>query len=282
MQVIKTVEALQQILQEYRYASKKIGFVPTMGALHEGHLSLIQKAGTENDIVVASIFVNPTQFNNPGDLDRYPRTPEQDVDHLKTSACSILFLPEVDTIYPAHFRPPSVDLGLLDKVMEGKHRPGHFQGVVTVVSRLFEIVQPTNAYFGRKDFQQVAVIKAMTKALAIPVNIIECPTLRDERGLALSSRNLLLTKEDIQTACHIYETLDFGKKLVALHTPSEVKSLMKNYFTGSKMELEYIEIVDPISLKELTTEWVEGATACIVAYCGNIRLIDNLELTPYG
>jgi pantoate--beta-alanine ligase len=193
-----------------------------------------------------------------------------------------VFLPEVDTIYPENFHAPKVDLGELDKVMEGKHRPGHFQGVVTVVSRLFEIVQPTNAYFGRKDFQQVAVIKAMTKALAIPVNIIECPTLRDERGLALSSRNLLLTKEDIETAYHIYETLDYGKELVATNSPTEVKSLMTSYFMQSKMELEYIEIVDPIFLTELTQQWVGGATACIVAYCGGIRLIDNLELVPYS
>jgi pantoate--beta-alanine ligase len=282
VQVIKTVEALQQIVQEYINSNKRIGFVPTMGALHEGHISLIHRAKQENDFIIASIFVNPTQFNNPSDLERYPRTPLEDIERLEKSGCHIAFLPEVDTIYPKDFTPPHVNLGTLDTVMEGKHRPGHFQGVVTVVYRLFDIVQPTNAYFGRKDFQQVAIIKAMTSALNLPVNIIECPTLRDEKGLALSSRNLLLSQEDIQTAYHIYETLSFGKKQVAKNTPSETKELMIEFFSDSQMELEYIEIVHPETLVALNTEWTQGATACIVAYCGKVRLIDNLELVPYG
>lgn len=282
MQVINTVEALQQILQKYLNSSKKIGFVPTMGALHEGHISLIKRALEENDIVISSIFVNPTQFNNPSDLERYPRMPIQDIQRLENSGCDIAFLPEVETIYPKEFSPPQVDLGTLDKVMEGKHRPGHFQGVVTVVYRFFDIVKPTNAYFGRKDFQQVAIIKAMKNALNLPVNVIECPTLRDEKGLALSSRNLLLSQEDIQTAYHIYETLSYGKSLVNTNSPTETKQLMIDFFSTSDMELEYIEIVDPTTLTNLTTEWVEGATACIVAYCGSVRLIDNLELVPYN
>jgi pantoate--beta-alanine ligase len=282
VQVVNTVEALQQILQKYVLSNNKIGFVPTMGALHEGHISLIRRALTENDLVIASIFVNPTQFNNPADLEKYPRMPTEDIHRLENSGCHIAFLPDVETIYPKHFESPLIDLGTLDKVMEGKHRPGHFQGVVTVVYRFFDIVKPTNAYFGRKDFQQVAIIKAMKNALNLPVNVIECPTLRDEKGLALSSRNLLLSKEDIQTAYHIYETLAYGKSLVNSTTPAKTKELMINFFSSSKMELEYIEIVDPVTLVELSNEWVEGATACLVAYCGNVRLIDNLELVPYS
>lgn len=281
MQVVNTVEALQQILQKYVLSNNKIGFVPTMGALHVGHISLIKRALTENNVVIASIFVNPTQFNNPSDLQKYPRMPTEDIQRLENSGCHIAFLPDVKTIYPKEFNPPNVDLGTLDKVMEGKHRPGHFQGVVTVVYRLFDIVKPTNAYFGRKDFQQVAIIKAMKNALNLSVNVIECPTLRDEKGLALSSRNLLLSKEDIQTAYHIYETLAYGKSMVSSTTPAKTKEFMINFFSSSKMELEYIEIVDPVTLVELSNEWVEGATACLVAYCGKVRLIDNLELVPY-
>jgi pantoate--beta-alanine ligase len=208
--------------------------------------------------------------------------PIEDIQRLENSGCHIAFLPEVKTIYPKDFKPPYVDLGMLDKVMEGKHRPGHFQGVVTVVYRLFDIVKPTNAYFGRKDFQQVAIIKAMKNALNLPVNVIECPTLRDEKGLALSSRNLLLSQDDIQTAYQIYETLSYGKTLVSTTNPTATKELMVEFFSTSDMELEYIEIVHPDTLVELSNEWVEGATACIVAYCGNVRLIDNLELIPYS
>jgi pantoate--beta-alanine ligase len=282
VQVIKTVEALQQILQAYANANKKIGFVPTMGALHEGHISLIDKALKENDVVVASIFVNPTQFNNPADLERYPRMPLEDITRLEKNGCHLAFLPEVDTIYPNGYTAPHVDLGTLDKVMEGKHRPGHFQGVVTVVSRLFDIVKPTNAYFGRKDFQQVAIIKAMTTALNLPINIVECPTRRDEKGLALSSRNLLLSKEGKNAAYAIYATLSFGKSLATSHTPAEVAAFMIQHFSSSMMELEYLEIVDPTTLAKLTTKWVDGATACIVAHCDKVRLIDNLELIPYS
>lgn len=282
MQVIYTVEALQQTLQAYVNSNKKIGFVPTMGALHQGHMSLIEKALKENDVVVASVFVNPTQFNSPVDLEKYPRTPTQDIERLEKSGCTIAFLPEVEAIYPKNYQSPKVELGSLDKVMEGKHRPGHFHGVVTVVSRLFDIVKPTNAYFGRKDFQQVAIIKAMTAELNLPVNIIECPTLRDDKGLALSSRNLLLSQEDINTAYHIFKTLTYGKSLVSTHSPADAKQLMTEFFSTSKMKLEYIEIVHPTTLVELTTEWVKGATACVVAYCGKVRLIDNLELVPYS
>jgi pantoate--beta-alanine ligase len=282
VQIVNTIEALQQIHQKHVLTSIKIGFVPTMGALHDGHMSLIKRALTENEVVIASIFINPTQFNNPSDLEKYPRTPIEDIQRLQNSGCHIAFLPDVETIYPEDFNPPKVDLGTLDKVMEGKHRPGHFHGVVTVVYRLFDIVKPTNAYFGRKDFQQVAIIKAMKNALNLPVNVIECPTLRDEKGLALSSRNLLLSKEDIQTAYHIYETLAYGKSLVGIANPAEAKQLMVDYFAASEMELEYIEIVHPVTLIELSNDWVEGATACIVAYCGNVRLIDNLELVSYS
>jgi len=281
VQVINTVEALQQILQSSTNASKKIGFVPTMGALHEGHVSLLERAISENDLVVASIFVNPTQFNNATDLEKYPRMPLEDIERLRKCGCDIAFLPTTEAIYPDDFIAPDIELGLLDTVMEGKHRPGHFKGVVTVVYRLFDIVKPTNAYFGRKDFQQVAIIKAMKNWLNLPIQIVECPTLRDHKGLALSSRNLLLSKEDLATAYHIYDTLSYGKSLVSTYSPLETKKLMIEFFTTSNMELEYIEIVHPSTLANLTSEWTDGATACLVAYCGNIRLIDNVELIPH-
>ncbi|MGB0932675.1 MAG: pantoate--beta-alanine ligase [Lishizhenia sp.] len=278
MVVLESLSAVQESLKTVRKANKKIGFVPTMGALHQGHLSLIAKAKESCDVVVASIFVNPTQFNNSDDLDKYPRMPEKDAALLEQVGCDFLFLPSADTIYPESYVHLEMDLSPLDEVMEGKFRPGHFAGVVDVVSRLFDIVKPTHAFFGRKDFQQVMIIKFMTKKLDLPVEIIVVDTVRENNGLAMSSRNLRLSDQQKQDASVLYETLSFGKEMAPFLNPQEVLVEMLSILDVSDLELEYLEIVDAETLLPLTDFWLPGATACVVAYCGEVRLIDNLEL----
>jgi pantoate--beta-alanine ligase len=257
---------------------KTIGFVPTMGALHYGHISLVSSAMSQCDITIVSIFVNPTQFNNADDLLKYPRTLEADVELLSTINCDAVFAPSVEEMYPKNRDSIQLDLGNLANLMEGKFRPGHFDGVVDVVSRLFEIVKPTKAFFGLKDFQQVSVITFMTKKLNLPIEIIACPTLREDSGLAMSSRNMRLSELGKKDALHIYRSLSLAKELASNFSPFEVKEKVINYFKEGKLELEYLEIVNPTTLESLNTEWVDGATACIVAYCGDVRLIDNLKL----
>lgn len=249
-----------------------------MGALHPGHGSLVQRAKAENDIVVASIFVNPTQFNNAQDLEKYPRSIEKDSALLEKLGCDAVFTPSVDEVYPPDFALPDISLGQLDEVMEGKHRPGHFKGVIQVVYRLFQIVEPDRAYFGLKDYQQIAVIRYMVDYFKLPVQIIACPTLREPDGLAMSSRNMRLSAEERQEAVAISQTLRHAQELSQTHTPAETKKLAIAFFSKTSMELEYLEIVDPVTLKELDEEWVPHAIACIVAYAGEVRLIDNMEL----
>lgn len=249
-----------------------------MGALHPGHGSLVSRAKEENDLAVVSIFVNPTQFNNPGDLEKYPRSVEQDSALLESLGCDAVLIPSVDEVYPPDLHSPEIDLGVLDEVMEGRHRPGHFKGVVQVVYRLFDIVAPDRAYFGLKDFQQVAVIRHMVKALDLPVQIVACPTLREPDGLAMSSRNQRLSPEERKAAVHISRTLLKAKAWSQSHSPRETKAMAVDFFSQGQMKLEYFEIVDPATLRELTGEWVPGAIACIVAYAGEVRLIDNMEL----
>lgn len=278
MQTFFKISDLQTFLANQKLAGQTIGFVPTMGALHEGHGSLVKRAKTENDLVVVSIFVNPTQFNNASDLKHYPRSIEADTVLLEKLNCDVVFIPEVDEIYDASFELPHIDLGQIDKVMEGEHRPGHFQGVVQVVYRLFQLVQPNKAYFGLKDFQQVAVIRFMTNYFQLPIEIIAVPTLRHEDGLAMSSRNLRLTPTQRQEALAISQTLLHAKELATTQTPDQTKKEAILFFKKFNLELEYFEIVDPISLQELHESWVPNAVACIVAYCGEIRLIDNMEL----
>lgn len=278
MQVFLKVNELKSFIKSHKDLGKTIGFVPTMGALHAGHGSLITEAKEVNDLVVASIFVNPTQFNNASDLDKYPRSIDADCEILSALGCDAVFIPSVDEIYTEDFVLPPIDLGFLDQVMEGEHRPGHFQGVVQVVYRLFEIVTPTNAYFGLKDFQQVAVIRFMTTFFKLPIHIVAVPTIRESSGLAMSSRNLRLSHSEKIEAVKISETLNFAKKCAENHTPDETKKATIDFFNQSNLKLEYFEIVDPISLVPLTESWVPKAVACIVAYCGEVRLIDNLQL----
>jgi pantoate--beta-alanine ligase len=276
-----TVYTTAHVLSSVISTAKKtgtVGFVPTMGALHEGHLSLVKKALAENALVVVSIFVNPTQFNNASDLSNYPRTLETDVNLLSIFDRVIVYAPSVEDIYPKHDFFEPIDLGALDTRLEGAFRPGHFQGVVHVVRNLFQIVQPHRAYFGEKDFQQLAVIRRMVKLLSFTINIISCPTYRSENGLALSSRNMRLTDQGRADALIISETLNYMKGLGHEYTPSQVMAMGNAHFSMGKLSLEYLEIVNAETLMLLTDEWSDHSICCIAAYCEDVRLIDNLAL----
>lgn len=277
MNVFYTRESLIEALDRDRSEGKSIGFVPTMGALHEGHLALVKRAIKHSDRVIVSIFVNPTQFNNSSDLEKYPRMLEKDVELLNEVGNVLVFAPTIDEIYPENDQFEPLDLEGIDTVLEGRFRPGHFQGVVHVVRNLFQIVQPDKAFFGLKDFQQVAVIKLMVKKLNIPVEIVACPTLRSENGLALSSRNLRLTAEQKENALIIYRTLNYIKELKAQFTPQEAKQKAIEYFQNGHLELEYLDIVDSTNLQPLNDVWANGSTCCIAAFCGDVRLIDNMQ-----
>jgi pantoate--beta-alanine ligase len=256
-----------------------IGFVPTMGALHEGHLALVKRAYLENDLVIVSIFVNPTQFNNPEDLKKYPRTIENDLCLLEKVASCIVFIPEYEDIYIDTETYIPLDLNGLDNVMEGKYRPGHFQGVVHVVHNLFQLVKPTKAYFGKKDFQQLAIIKYMNEQFNFPIEIVGCETVREKNGLAKSSRNLRLSEKEKQDALILFQTLSFMKeKKTKFASPEKLKAKAISRFNNGKLELEYLEIVDAETLEVLTKSWRVNSVACIAAYCGEVRLIDNLEI----
>ncbi|MEN9401242.1 MAG: hypothetical protein RL632_2345 [Bacteroidota bacterium] len=276
-----TVYTTAHVLSSIISSAKKtgtVGFVPTMGALHEGHLSLVKRALAENDLVVVSIFVNPTQFNNAEDLSAYPRTLDSDLELLSIFDRVIVYAPSVEDIYPKNDFFEAIDLGDLDTVLEGAFRPGHFQGVVHVVRNLFYIVQPHTAYFGEKDFQQLAVIRRMVKVLNFNIQIVACPTYRAENGLALSSRNMRLSAQGRVDALIISEAMHYMKGLGRDLTPSEVVEKGKIFFSSGKLDLEYLEIVDADNLTILTDEWTDRAVCCIAAYCEEVRLIDNLTL----
>jgi pantoate--beta-alanine ligase len=278
MLLVKTEEELQQKLSSFRKLGP-VGFVPTMGALHSGHLSLVEKAMIENQVVVVSIFVNPTQFNDSNDLERYPRTLEIDLKLLNSTGCQFVFAPESNEIYPEPDT-RTFNFGVLDSVMEGKHRLGHFNGVAQVVSRLFEIVKPDKAYFGLKDFQQLAIIKNLVVQLKLPVEIVPCSIIREESGLAMSSRNELLTLEERKNAALISRTLFRAKNFIAEKSVEQlvgwvIKTINKNPF----LTVEYFEVVDDEQLQPAKS-WDEEIIkiGCIAVLCGKIRLIDNIIL----
>lgn len=280
MFIVDNSEELKSKLTSLKSAQKsvKIGFVPTMGALHEGHVSLIQKARQMSDIVVCSIFVNPTQFNDPSDLVKYPRTPEKDIALLEKNECDLVFLPTEKEVYPKGTKNYQINFSGLDETMEGKFRPGHFKGVAMVVERLFELVQPDLAFFGRKDFQQVAIIRKMIALRGITVEIVDCPTLRSASGLALSSRNMRLSDKEKEDALIIYRTLNLGKGLTEKgNSTAALKEKMMAYFNQGELKLEYLEIVRDSDLS--VPEQIEaGCTCCIAAWCGGVRLIDNMQI----
>lgn len=279
-QVFTSVKSLQKRLHTERKNSS-IGLFPTMGALHHGHIALVKQAMVENDIVVVSIFVNPTQFNNPDDLEKYPRMLEKDIELLNEAGDIVVFAPDVDAVYPDGFEKLNIDLGKLGETMEGEFRPGHFDGVMNVVKRFFDIVKPSRAYFGMKDYQQVAVIKRMVKETNDPVEVIVCDIIREESGLASSSRNVRLSKKQKEEALIISQTLNFLKSIADKCPPMKAWEKAKQFFRDGKLELEYLEIIHPVTLKRLDTKWVPGAHACIVAYSGEVRLLDNIQLIPF-
>ena len=278
MQIFQDKQSLLQALQEIKAEEKSIGFVPTMGALHDGHIALVRSALRVTDKVVVSIFVNPTQFNTASDLDKYPRTLEADIALLKKEGDIFVFAPAVSDIYPEEDLFAPFELEGIDLVMEGKFRPGHFQGVVHVVRNLFLIVQPQKAFFGLKDFQQVAVIRLMTKKLSLPIEIIACAIERAPNGLALSSRNLRLTESQKEDALILFQTLEFLKKLTRDFSPAVSREKAIEFFKKGKLELEYLELVSGETLEALDQNWSADSTCCIAAFCGEVRLIDTTPL----
>lgn len=277
MQRFKTIYALQQYLAPLIQSARTVGLVPTMGALHEGHLDLVRRARQECDVVVVSIFVNPVQFNNPDDLARYPRTLQQDSEMLEKVGTDVLFFPAITEIYP---EPAQLKLsfGELESVMEGAFRPGHFNGVGLVVAKLFHIVQPNLAYFGQKDLQQIAVIRRLIRDLNFPINLIRCDTVRETDGLAMSSRNRNLTDVERGQATSLYEALTLAcDLLIEGQSPNQAKAAVTGFFAKlSTFRLEYIEVVNADTLQPVAELQAPGQTAiCIAAYLGKVRLIDN-------
>ena len=280
MIIIKTVSELEAYVGRERNNGRSIGLVPTMGALHAGHLSLVERAVKENDDVIVSVFVNPTQFNNPTDLATYPRTEEEDCRLLAKAGVSVAFVPTVEEMYPSGaVRVKEFRLGTAAEVMEGKFRPGHFQGVAQIVCRLFELCRPTRAYFGEKDFQQIAVIRNMVESEGIDVDIVSCPIKRADDGLALSSRNALLTPEQRAIAPEIYKALNAGVEYSKDHGVKETHDKVVALVDANDgLQTEYFEIVDARTLLPVE-EWEESpeVVGCITVFCGKVRLIDNIK-----
>lgn len=277
MKVVSTKVELKALLDVSRKEGKKIALVPTMGALHEGHASLVRRSVAENDITVVSVFVNPTQFNDKNDLQNYPRTLDADCKLLDTVGADIVFAPTVEEMYPEEdtrvfsFAP-------LDTVMEGSFRPGHFNGVAQIVSKLFYAVEPGRAYFGEKDFQQLAIIREMVRQLALDVEIVGCPIVREADGLAMSSRNTLLSSEERERALTISRTLFESLEYAKTHSLAETKMFVETAIENTDgLVLEYYQIVDGDTLQEIA-EWStsEYAVGCIALFCGKVRLIDNI------
>lgn len=279
MKIFTTVSALQRAIDNEISAQKIVGLVPTMGALHDGHLSLVKLARSQCDFVVISIFVNPTQFNESQDFASYPRTPEADVAFLENSGCHAIFLPDYESVYP---KPDETryDFGHLELLFEGKFRPGHFKGVAMVVRRLFELVKPHKAYFGLKDFQQVMVVKAMVKQFKLPVEIVGAPTIRESDGLAMSSRNRLLSSAERTKAILIIKVLTGIQQRTINEDISEALSWGRNKFTeDADFELEYLSVVNAENLEPIKSKHAaKHAVALVAARLGNVRLIDNLQL----
>lgn len=277
MKTITSSEALRRELAGCR--REGVGFVPTMGALHAGHRSLVERARRECETVVVSVFVNPTQFNDKNDLKNYPRTPEADLRLLEEAGVDFVFMPSVEEIYP---EPDTrvFDFGMIDKVMEGATRPGHFNGVAQVVSRLFDLVRPARAFFGEKDFQQIAVIREMVRQLALPVEIVPCPIVRGEDGLALSSRNTLLDAEHRAAAPHIYEVLRAAQDEVGRMTPAQLTEwVVAEVERNPLLRVIYFQAVDARTMQQIEAwERHEAVQGCIAVQAGEIRLIDNIKL----
>lgn len=280
MLIFNNKTELKALLAKHRENNSTIGFVPTMGALHKGHLSLLEESVKNNDYTVISIFVNPTQFNNAEDLEKYPRTLDTDVDKIKTVNDGIIvFAPTVKEMYDSEVTSAHFSFDGLENQMEGQHRPGHFDGVGTIVKKLFEIIEPNNAYFGEKDFQQLQIVKKMVKKSALPVTIIGCPILREPNGLAMSSRNERLSGEDKNKAALIYKSLTEARQLFKNHSVNYVTEYVKSIFKAHpEFDLEYFEIADEETLTPANIKENKKYRAFIAVFLSNIRLIDNISL----
>lgn len=279
MKVFSKITETTAFIQKQKNSGLTIGFVPTMGALHEGHLSLMRQAKSENDLLVVSIFVNPIQFNNKKDLEKYPKTFDTDSLMLEEVGCDILFAPSAVEMYPEPIL-TNYDFGLLGDVMEGANRPGHFNGVAIVVKKLFEICLPTKSYFGEKDFQQLAIINKLVKIENLDVEIIPCPIVRESDGLAMSSRNSRLSNEQRQIAPFIHKTLVQARNLAGINSVNDVKIWVENKFESNvAFQLEYFEIADDADLQKVSN-WndAENIMGFVVVNMGNVRLIDNIRL----
>ena len=278
MEIVHTIKDLQAALAALRAQGKTVGLVPTMGALHAGHASLVKRCVAENDAAVVSVFVNPTQFNDKNDLAKYPRTLDADCRLLEQCGAAFAFAPSVEEMYP---EPDTRQFSYapLDTVMEGKYRPGHFNGVCQIVSKLFEVVKPDRAYFGEKDFQQLAIIREMVRQLKFPLQIVACPIVREEDGLALSSRNARLSAEERQQALKISQTLFASRDYAKSHTVAETQKFVEDAIEAAPgLRLEYFELVDGNTLQKIANwEDTSYAVGCITVFCGEVRLIDNIK-----
>lgn len=277
MQVFYTIRDAQKHLQAIRLQQRSIGFVPTMGALHQGHLELVKRAKSENDCVVCSVYVNPTQFNNAEDLAKYPRILEADRALLESIGCDVLFAPKDAEMYPQ----PSVirfHFGNLEEVMEGKFRAGHFSGVATIVSKLFHCILPDRAYFGQKDLQQCLIIKRLVEDLFFPLQLVICPIVREANGLAMSSRNRRLSQEDQEIAANLFKALQMAESLLPSTPFEQIKEEVASYLGQFPIELEYFEIADAETLQPINTHANRPIALCIAAFVAGVRLIDNILL----
>jgi pantoate--beta-alanine ligase len=278
MQVFHSIAETRQWMAGQRSMGKSAGFVPTMGALHQGHLDLVKRACHENDLSACSIFVNPIQFNNPEDLIKYPRPLEDDLRLLQETGCDLVFVPSADEMYPEPVT-KKYDFGALEKVMEGEHRPGHFNGVAVVVKKLFDIFQPDRAYFGEKDFQQLRIIQSLVKLENIPVEIVPCPTVREPDGLAMSSRNRRLSPEERALAPEIYRALLNARDLAGTIPVSVLKEISTERLKNKGFRVDYFEFAEIESMQPVQAwERTPGVIACVAAFLGSVRLIDNMIL----
>ena len=278
MKVVSTINELKTLLDDYRAKGMRIGFVPTMGALHNGHASLVERSVAGNDVTVVSVFVNPTQFNDKNDLKNYPRTLDADCALLERVGATLVFAPTVEEMYPTEDT-RQFSFAPLDTVMEGACRSGHFNGVAQIVSKLFYAVEPRKAYFGEKDFQQLAIIREMVRQLSINVEIVGCPIVREEDGLAMSSRNTLLSEDERELALTISSTLFASADFAQVNTLAATKAFVEDMINDTDgLDLEYYQIVDGNTLQEIE-EWDDSdyVVGCIALFCGNVRLIDNIK-----
>lgn len=277
---VRKIEVLKGILARERAQNSSLGLVPTMGALHEGHFVLLDRCKAENDFTIATIFVNPLQFNDPRDYDNYPVRLGEDLRELETRGCDLVFYPEREEIYPED-PVVSIYFGDMERVLEGKHRPGHFQGVALVLTKLFHLLQPDRAYFGLKDLQQFLLVRRLVKDLSFSVDIVGVPTVRENNGLAMSSRNLRLTESGRDVAQKLSLGLSEAKaKILRRNTPEQIVRDLKEFYEGIPgLQIEYVELVDGGSLKQLKAyDGVEDLALCVAAYVEGVRLIDNLYL----